>query len=89
MRVMEGQFTSVVPYKAMNIHNTSLQCKCRFITLKEMENKKMQFLMEAKCLKHIIKYAQWKMASSAVFIKGLKINYTYNEMSDGSTEAIK
>ena len=89
MRVMEGQFTSVVPYKAMNINNTKLQCKCRFITLKEMEDKRIQFLMEAKCLKHIIKYAQWKMSNTVVHLKGLRINYSYHEMSDGSTEAIK
>ncbi len=89
MRVMEGQFTSVVPYRGMNIRNTSLKCKCRFISLQQMEDKRMQFLMEAKCLKHILKYAQWKMASSSVSLKGLKINYTYHQMSDGSTEAIK
>ena len=88
MRVMEGQFVSVLPFKDMNINNLSLQCKCRFITIKEMEDKRYQFFMEPRCLKHLLKYAEWKMANTAVSMKGLKLNYKYNIHRDGSSEAI-
>lgn len=89
MRIMEGQFVSVLPFKGMSIRNLSLQCKCRFISLTEMNDKRYQFYMEPRCLKHLLKYAEWKLSSTAVPMKGLKINYKYNVYRDGSSESIK
>jgi len=89
MRHMQGEFISTLPHKEMNIRNLTLDCKCNFITLKEMENGKMQFLMEPKCLKHLLKYTQWKYSNKAIRLNNLKISYKWNEYSDGTTEAIK
>ena len=86
---MQGEFTSKLPHKEMNIKNLTLDCKCNFITLKEMEDKRMQFLMEPKCLKHLLKYAEWKLLNRVVQLKNLNISYKWNEYSDGTTEAIK
>ena len=76
MRVLEGEFVSRLPHK-MSIKNLRVDCKCKLITLQEMEDGRLQFLMEAKCLKHIIKYIQWKMGNTAIYMKGLKLTYSY------------
>lgn len=89
MRVMQGEFKSTLPYREMNIHNLTLHCKCNFITLKEMEDGRTEFLMEPKCLKHLLKYAEWKFLNRVVPMNGLNIDYKWDEYSDGTTEIIK
>jgi len=89
MKVMEGQFKVTLPYKEMNIHNLTLRCRCNFITLNKMDDGRYEFLMEPKCLKHLLKYAEWKLADTAVHMNGLQLDYKWNECSDGSTESIK
>ncbi len=74
MRILEGEFTSILPHK-MSIKNLRTDCSCNIITLKEMQGGRLQFLMEAKCLKHIIKYIQWKMSNTAVSMNGIKLTY--------------
>ncbi len=86
---MQGEFTSKLPHREMNINNLTLDCKCNFITLKEMGNGKMQFLMEPKCLKHLLKYAEWKLLNRVVQLRNLQISYKWNEYSDGTTGIIK
>jgi len=89
MRSMQGQFRSTLPHKDMNIHNLMLKCKCNFITLKLMEDGRMEFLMEPRCLKHLLNYAEWKFLNRAVPMNGLKLDYKWNEYSDGTTDTIK
>ncbi len=86
---MQGEFTSKLPHKEMNIKNLTLDCKCNFIALKEMGDGRMQFLMEAKCLKHLLKYSEWKLSNKVVPLKNLRVSYKWNVMSDGTTEIIK
>lgn len=91
MKVMEGHFKSTLPYKELNIRNLKLHCSCRFITLKKMKDGsgRVQFLMEPKCLKHLLKYAEWKLGNKETPMKGLNLDYTYNEYPDGTTGVIK
>lgn len=89
MKVMQGIFKSTLPHKEMNIHNLRLKCRCKFITLSEMEDGRMQFLMEPRCLKHLLKYVQWKYGNKAVPMNGLRLDYKWNEYSDGTTGIIK
>jgi len=89
MKVMEGMFKSTLPHKEVNIHNLLLHCRCNFITLKQMNDGRIQFLMEPKCLKHLLKYAEWKFLHRVVPMNGLRLDYKWNEYSDGTTGIIK
>jgi len=89
MRTMQGEFVLTLPYKDINIHNFWLSCKCEFITIKPKGDGKLEFIMKPKCIKHILKYYEWKMASSNVPMKGLKVNYKWDEYTNGKSRTIK
>jgi len=89
MRTMQGEFVMVLPYRDINIHNFWLSCKCKFITIKPLDDGRLEFIMEPRCLKHILKYVEWKLATTCVPLKGLRVNYKWDEYYNGKSRTIK
>jgi len=87
--ILIGEFKKMFMFKEVNTKNLTTQCRCRFLTLNERTDGIIEFTMKAKCLKHILKYSQWKLSNTAVNMNGLKLDYKYNQYSDGRTEVIK
>ena len=87
MRVI-GVFTSPIPYKELNLNNLQPHCRCKIVGISK-GGKLYQFTMETRCLKHIIKYFEWKISNTAIPMNGFKLDYKYNVHKDGSTSVIK
>jgi hypothetical protein len=45
--------------------------------------------MEPRCLKHILKYKEWKLKNKAVPLNGLELEYRYDMYEDGNTGVIE
>ena len=86
---MYGYLNRIIPFAEPNTHNLTLDCKCRFIALHQEENGKVLFSMEPKCIKHLLKYCQYKIKKGKIPMNGLKLTYRWNVYNNGTTEVIK
>lgn len=85
---MTGFFKTTLPFKSPNTRNLKFECSCKLLNLID-EGSYQYFSMAPRCLKHIMKYIQWKIANKSTPMNGLKLTYIWNVYNNGTTGIIE